>query len=202
MTTTGGEATYPGSTGATTQLVGPTRSIPPRAITANQRFTHAILSSPPRTVCPIPFGTNFVVRLFAVLRLTLPPRGGRVGVGVSAGSARRPPVFPHPSLPPQGGKGSKPLQQIECRTVLRCVSGGGHATSHDERLTEATVTYGYIYPQHIPCQSHGLLPCDAPKGSPAASPRSSSRWLKDTSHTCEGSIQPHSMQILQCVRST
>src|SRR5882724_12702808 len=51
MTTTGGEATYPGSTGATTQLVGPTRSIPPRAITANQRFTHTIFNSPTRTVC-------------------------------------------------------------------------------------------------------------------------------------------------------
>jgi hypothetical protein len=79
VTTTGGEGTYRGSTAATAQLVGPTRSIPPTAIVANQRFIHVIFSSPLR----------------------------------------------------------------------QCVSGGAQATSHDDRVTEATAAHGYISPQSI-----------------------------------------------------
>jgi len=48
MTTAGGSTTYPECTGpgATTQLVRPTTSIPPMAMTTNHCFRLAILSSP------------------------------------------------------------------------------------------------------------------------------------------------------------
>src|SRR5918992_4056460 len=64
MTTTGGGTPYPGSTGATTQLVRPARSIPPRAVAAIQRFTHTIFSTPPQTMC-LGRGEGHVTRCIA-----------------------------------------------------------------------------------------------------------------------------------------
>ena len=55
MTTTGGGATYHGSTGATTQFVRPTRSVPPSAITP---VTHSLPTLAGNAQLKIPAGTQ------------------------------------------------------------------------------------------------------------------------------------------------